>query len=330
MNRKRTTLVIIKIALTAALFAWLFHKVSPDRVWDSVRHARPAPFVGGVLLCWLTVLIAGWRWDRLLNVIGLAVPLPSLIGIAQIGQFFSMFLPGPTGDDLTRMLYVSKIAQGRVGEACATVLLDRIIGLASVLLMALACLPFHWQLLAASRQTWWLALAILTAAALMLAAGLVFFLVPRPHLDRWIERGLPGLPGTKWHDRILRMWVMLTSHKKPIATVLLAAVGTQLTVCTFFYLAGCAVGIAAPFATWLGFVPVVLAASAIPISIAGLGVREYLVVLFLGVMAGVDTEHALAASLIAFAMMFTVSLMGGIVYVFFRPRSRSSPGAGAA
>ncbi len=322
MSRTQTVFVLLKVVFSIALIIWLFQKVNPARVWDSVCQARLTPFLLGTLLTWFTVLIASWRWQRLLGILDIAIPLRSLVGIAQIGQFFTMFLPGPAGDDLTRMLYVSRIAKGRVGEACATVLVDRVIGLSSVLLMALACLPFHWPLLAASRQTRWLALAIMTAAVPVVIAGLVYFLLPRRQAERWMERWLPGLPGAKWHDRILRMWKMLGDGKREIAGVILAALGTQVTVCTFFYLAGRAVGITAPFTIWLGFVPVVLAASAVPISIIGLGVRENLVVLFLGVLAGVDQELALAASFIAFAMMFTVALFGGLVYVFFRPQKR--------
>ena len=75
-----------------------------------------------------------------------------------IAQFFSIFLPGSAGDDLTRMLYISRLAPGRVGEACATVLLDRFIGLTSVLLLALFCVPWQWSLMSDFKlQTHWIA-----------------------------------------------------------------------------------------------------------------------------------------------------------------------------
>jgi hypothetical protein len=35
----------------------------------------------------------------------------------------------------------------------------------------------------------------------------------------------------------------------------------------------------------------------------------------------VDGEHALAASLIVFSIILTVCLLGGVVYVFYRPKS---------
>src|SRR4029453_15432723 len=100
-----------------------------------------------------TMVIAGWRWQRLLQIFDITVPLKSLICIVPIGQFFAVFLPASPGDDLTRMLYISRIAPGRVGEACTTVVLDRGFGLSSILLLALLGIPWQWSVLANSTQT---------------------------------------------------------------------------------------------------------------------------------------------------------------------------------
>jgi hypothetical protein len=60
----------------------------------------------------------------------------------------------------------------------------------------------------------------------------------------------------------------------------------------------------------------------LPITFAGLGVREYLLVLFLGVLAQVESERALAASFMAFSMILAVCLFGGLLYIFYRPAQR--------
>ncbi|HEY2572953.1 MAG TPA: lysylphosphatidylglycerol synthase transmembrane domain-containing protein [Verrucomicrobiaceae bacterium] len=317
--------LVAKLLFTLVVMIWLFHKVDVSRVWRAMRDASPGPFLLGVLLCLTTVLIASSRWQMVLRIIQIHAPYWFLVGIAQTGQFFSMFLPGPAGDDFTRMLYIARFAKGRVGEACATVVIDRAIGLASVLLLAGACLPFHWHLLTSSRQTYWIALSIMMAGLVALAGMLVFFLVPQSAAERWAARWLPGREESSVHIRILRMWGSLCAGKAAIAGVLVRAIGTQLTVCAFYYLAGYAVGIRTPFAVWLGFVPVVLAANSFPMTVAGLGVREYLFILFLGVLAGVDEEHALSASLLAFAIIFLTALFGGLVYVVFRPRKTTEP-----
>jgi glycosyltransferase 2 family protein len=268
------------------------------------------------------VVLAGWRWHRWLAIFGIHIPAGPLMCIAQIGQFFMMFLPGPTGDDLTRMLYISRLAPGRVAEACTTVLLDRCMGLASVLVLAVACIPWQWDILSSSSETHWLALIILSAGAVISLVGVVFFWVGHPtHL--WFEKRLRSLPAHSLRDEAARIWGLLCANKRSIAQIGCAALATQLLSCVLFYLAGISVGIRLPLLSWLTFVPIVLAANALPLTIAGLGVREYLLILFLGVTAQVESERALAASFVAFAIILGVSLLGGLLYIFYRPKPKS-------
>lgn len=321
MSKRQTAFLLAKVAFAVAVLTWLFHKVDVWRVWSSIRHADRATILLGICLDLLTIVIAGWRWHRWLSVFQIQIPLKSLICIAQIGQFFLMFLPGPLGDDLTRMLYISRLAPGRVGEACTTVLLDRCVGLASVLVLAVFCIPWQWNVLSSSSQTHWLALIILSAGVAVCVLGAVFFLAGHP-THQWFEKRLRSLPAHSLRDEAARIWGLLCVNKKSLAQVIGAAVITQLLLCVVFYLAGLSVGIHASLLSWLTFVPIVLAANALPITIAGLGVREYLLVLFLGVTAQVESERALAASFVAFAMILAVCLLGGLLYVFYRPKTQ--------
>lgn len=323
MNKRRVAFLLAKALFAAAVIAWLCHKVDVSHVWMRVRDAARLPIVIAILLCLVTVTISGWRWQRLLRVFQITIPLPALICIAQIGQFFMMFLPGPTGDDLTRMLYISRFAPGRVGEACTTVLLDRCIGLAGVLVLAVACIPWQWGVLSTSSQTHSLALAILIAGAIVCISGVLFFLSGHP-THRWFEKRLRSLPAHSLRDEAARIWGLLCANKNLVAQVGGAAIITQLLSCVLFYLAGLSVGIHVSLLVWLTFVPIVLAANALPITFAGLGVREYLLVLFLGVTAQVESERALAASFVAFSIILVICLLGGLLYIFYRPKPKST------
>lgn len=318
-------MLLAKLLFAAAAIYWMSHKTDFWKVWAGIRNAHPLPVVLGILLGTISVAIAGWRWHRWLAILDIEIPLISLICIAQIGQFFLMFLPGPMGDDLTRMLYISRLTKDRTPEACTTVVLDRFVGLASVLLLALLCIPGQWSLLAARRQTHWLAMAMVAAGALILTMGLAFFLTDsrrtRGMLDAWLQR----LPASMLTAHLREMTGRFCASKAAIAQIAGAAFGTQFLSCVLYYLAGTATGVEAPLSVWLSFVPVVLMASALPISVAGFGFREYLLILFLGVFAHVDKERALAASFVAFSMILAVCLLGGVMYVFYKPsRSETS------
>jgi uncharacterized membrane protein YbhN (UPF0104 family) len=320
MNRRQLIVLMAKIIFALGVVVWLFHKVDPHRVWESIRRAHGAPMLLGLILLLVTVVIAAWRWQRVLEIFDIKIPLGAAVCIVQIGQFFAMFLPGPVGDDLTRMLYVSRLAPGRVGEACTTVVLDRFLGLTSVLLLAVFCVPWQWSLLSTSRQTYLLGVVILSASALTCIGGAIFFAAGHP-THRWFARRLRSLPAHSLRDEAARIWGLLCDNKLAVSKVVGAALATQLIHCFIFYLAGLSVGIHSSFLVWLTFIPIVLAANALPITIAGIGVRDYLLVLFLGVVAGVDNALAFAASFVMFSMLFTICLLGGLLYIFYKPKS---------
>jgi glycosyltransferase 2 family protein len=323
MNAKQAAFLIGKVIVAVAIMAWLFHRTNAEVVWLSVRDAHRVPILAGLILWLVTMVIAGWRWNRLLGILGIHIPVISLICIVPIAQFFSVFLPGSTGDDLTRMLYVSRLAPGRVAEACTTVLLDRFMGLVSVLLLAAFCVPWQWSLMSASSQTRWIALGMLAAGALTCVGGAVFFLAGHP-THRWFEKRLRLKPAHSLRDEAARIWGLLCDNKLLVAKVIGAALITQLIHCGAFYLAGLSVGIHTPLLIWTTFVPIVLAANALPITIAGVGVREYLLVLFLGVIAGVNSERAIAASFVIFAMILMMCLLGAFLYIFYRPKRKET------
>jgi uncharacterized membrane protein YbhN (UPF0104 family) len=182
-------------------------------------------------------------------------------------------------------------------------------------------IPWQWSVLSTSSQTYWIAVAILAGGGVVCLGGAVFFLAGRP-THRWFERRLRSRPAHSLCDGAARIWGLLCDHKMLVGKLVGAALLAQLLQCISFYLAGVSVGIDRPLLMWLTFLPVVFAANALPITIAGIGVREYLLILFLGVVAGVDSEHAFAASFIMFSMMLSISLLGGLLYIFYRPKSK--------
>ena len=321
MSKRQVGFLVAKLAFAVAVLTWLFHKVNLKVVLGTLTSAARTEIVLGILLCLGMVFIAGWRWRRLLAIFDIDIPLVSLMCITQIAQFFMMFLPGPTGEVLTRMLYISRLAPGRVGESCTTVLIDRAIGLAAMLALAVACMPWQWTVLATSSQTHWLVLTILIAGVIVCLFGILFFVAGHP-TQRWFERRLRSLPAHSLRDEAARIWGLLCANKMAVAQVSATAIITQLLYCVLFYLAGRSVGIRLSVFMWVTFVPIVLLATSLPISFSGLGVREYLLVLFLGVTGQIESERALAASVVVFSIIVVVSLVGGVLYIFYRPRKK--------
>ncbi len=325
MNSRQTLFLLAKVVFAGGILWWLFGKIDAAKLWVLLLAAKPLPLLGMLAVGVVIILIAAWRWRRLLGMFGIGAPLGSLFCIAWIGQFFLMFLPGPVGDDAARMIYISRAAPGRAGEACLSVLMDRAIGLGSVLVLCLFVVPLQWALLQTSAQTFWLAGGVFAAGLCFLAAGLLFLAFARPLPP---DDGILGmLPQGRIRTELVRIWSLAAGSKHMVCAVFAAATLIQLLNCVSFWLAGLSVGAVVPLLAWTSFVPVILASNILPVTIAGLGVREYLLILFLGVVGNVGGEQALAASLVVFAAMVAVSSLGGIAYVLYRnPSQADAPG----
>lgn len=316
MNLRQTLFLLLKVCFAGGILWWLFGKIDAVRLWDLLGATKLGPLAGAVGAMVGTVFIASWRWRKLLEIFGIHALLRSLLCIAWIGQFFMMFLPGPLGDDASRMIYISRAAPGRAGEACLSVMVDRVIGLTSVLVLCLFVVPLQWVVLRTVPQTFWMAGGVFLSGLGFLVIGLLFLVLARPLSGKG---GLFELvPHGKIHTELVRLWNLGTGNKHVICQVFAAAIVTQLLNCVAFWFAGLAVGIPLPLLAWASFVPIVLASNVLPVTIAGLGIREYLLVLFLGVIGSIDKEQALAASLVVFASMVIVSSIGGLIYVFYR------------
>lgn len=320
---RQVLVLVLKLSLAAAVLWFVLRQTDVEALRTALAGAAVPLLCLGLALNVTTVLIAGLRWKLLVRALGIGMRWRDLTCIAFIGQFFATFLPGPLGDDVTRMFYIARAAGDRAPLALSSVVVDRVIGLAVILLLALAVTPWHYAVLASNPQTAVFATGIVAGGAAVLSGLTVFFLLPRARLHALGLRMMHRIPEGKWRVQAGRFAGAYFDHRRVLAQVMAAALATQLILCLIFWLGGRAVGIELGPIAWLGFVPVVLAANAVPITIAGLGIREYLVVLFLGVVGSVGSGEAMAASLAVFSMMLATNLLGGAVYLAYHLSGRS-------
>jgi uncharacterized protein (TIRG00374 family) len=273
------------------------------------------------LLALLPVLISGFRWRILLGTLGIHLPAARLALICQIGQFFGVLVPGTAGDDGTRLLYVSRLAPGRAGQACSTVLLDRFIGFCCLFVLSLFGIPLNWDLLGAESATRALAAAFLAAGFGVVAGWVLLFCLKTSQLGR-----LVGFVRTRFRSsKIVEEWAaaanIFVRHRFALLGVAGAAMCTQILICANYWLIGAAVGIELPFSAWASFVPVIVLAGVLPITFAGIGVRDYLLFLFLGISMNGEGDRLAALSMLLLSFTLFSALLGGGCYLFYRSKT---------
>jgi hypothetical protein len=301
--------IVLKLAVSASLLTLLFWRVDRAAFLRSLQTLPLSVLLGCAALYILGYLISIVRWRGLLLAEGIRLPITRLGLVYFEGAFFNLFLPTVIGGDLVRAYFIHKMTKGH-DAALASILVDRVVGFAALMGIAVTALALAHGTL----QDPLVALAVLTVAVLF-ACGLAALL--HGGLLRWISGLLRAAGLARAHAKLqgfvdavrryrLRRWALLQ------ALVLSGLI--QVIVIVTYYVIGVGVNVGVPLPYYFVFVPLITTLAMLPISVAGLGVREGGVV-FLFSKVGVDTATALGMSFAWFSLTIIVSGLGGLAFL---------------
>ena len=273
-----------------------------------VRRARPWPALLIVPALALVYFLMAARWRLLLQANGFDVPLGRAWRITWVGGFFNQILPGAVGGDVAKALIVSKGEERKAG-LFSTVLLDRLVGLATVVaIAALAILPVIDR--EALRPVVGLILALLAGGA---AGAAVYF---SPALRGWpparrLKERLPFREAVEEVDDVLR--TMRHAPRTILGAVALSAAGQATTILGIYALAVSLDVRGVPLGDFFLVEPIIFLVSALPVSVGGWGVEQVAYAQLFG-MAGMAPNEAVALSILYKLAALLVALVGGVMF----------------
>jgi glycosyltransferase 2 family protein len=298
-----------KLAVSGALLAVLFWRVDRAAFLRSLTSIPLPLFLGCLLLYATSYVLSTLRWLALLRAAGIQVPVGRLLLIYFEAAFFNLFLPTLIGGDIVRGMLIHRASEGH-DAALPSILLDRVSGFAAMLLIALTALALNYDRLQDPHIALLLAAVTLlfVAAVVLLLNGatqrLVFGLVRRLGLGR-AQSKLQGMADA------LRQY---RRHPWALGQAFGFSLLLQVLLIETYSLVGNGLHLTVPLLDYFIFVPLVNVVAMIPVSIAGLGVRESGVVYFFA-KAGVDAAAALGMSLIWFSLTLLVCGAGGLLFL---------------
>jgi uncharacterized membrane protein YbhN (UPF0104 family) len=249
------------------------------------------------------LILSAVRWQKVLEALDISARLPRLVSHNLAGQFVSNVLPTTIGGDVLRVSRLSRDT-GETPGTFASVVLERLTGwlvLPVITVVGFTVNPGLRHLGTATRVA--LALAVST---LVLLVGVLAAAASSRLGGRFAARADWRRFAGAIHLGVNR----LRAHPGAALNVLLAGFAYQLTLVLAAVAAAQALGLrAAGLTALLAFFPAVLIAQVLPISMAGLGVREGAFVLFLGPL-GVAKEEAIALGLLLYLLNVAVGLLG--------------------
>jgi glycosyltransferase 2 family protein len=317
---KRAGILALQLLVTAAGIFYVFHDVHKrHQVAEALRHSDWNWLLIGWLCYGAVEVLATVRWQILLRVQDIVLGWLRTWAIVVIGLFFNMFLPGLVGGDVVRLYFVFKQVPGKKARATLSVVMDRLVGLISLLCLALLVMIFRLGSLSGSPATAHVTdVAVAVLGASFVAMILLFAVVGLGLLDRLPQR----MPFRK---SILQAGEALDIYRTHLPLTLAALVVTFLSHLAYYMSYYCAfrslTGAAAQASSILDFfsiMPLVNAITGVPISFGGTGVRETLFQTLLGHLTGVPGAVAAFAASLGFAIQASWGIVGAAAYLFTR------------
>jgi uncharacterized protein (TIRG00374 family) len=307
----------VRIAVAAGLliyFLWLSH---PREVWRVVSDARWGPIVLAVVLTLADRALMAWRWLVLLGPLaeGTRPSFGRIMRIFFVSTFIGTFLPASVGGDVVRAY---SLAQERVplSAAAASVLVDRALGVVSILALGAASLA-----LLRAPVPRGLPLIVMTGACGAVILAVVLFSDRAAALATGLLSRVPGRPIRRMAAALLEAVRDYRHHHAALISVLLGSIGVQVLRVLQAWCLGVGLGITAPAVVYFVSVPVILLIMLLPVTVSGLGTSQAAFLWCFGA-AGVPAAEAFALSILFVALGTIGNLPGGLLYATSRTASQ--------
>lgn len=302
------------------LTAFVLWQADPAAVVGAAARADLRWIGAAILLVVVDRTLMAYRWLVLLSPIP-RLDRPRLGAVLRLfftSTFAGTFLPGSVGGDAVRAYGLARLRVAP-GVAVASVLLDRLLGVLSIVLVGIVGL-----LLADSGDLWSnraVGVSLLVAGAACAAGAAVVFSAGASRLAQRTSTRLPFAPLRAISGELVEATRAYRSFRSELANVLAGSVAVQILRVIQAYCLGRALGIEASPAIYFAFIPLILLVMLLPVTVNGLGTSQVAFVWFFGRL-GVPPAEAFALSVLFVALGLVGNLPGGLLFGF---SPRSSP-----
>jgi uncharacterized membrane protein YbhN (UPF0104 family) len=298
---------LIRLCVSAGLLWWLFSRFDLTGILAAFQELSPPVWLVAALMYLGAQTLSSIRWFILSNTLSFPGRWRTYLVFYFVGMYFNLFLPTSVGGDVLKVHFLSR-EEGRRLMAAYSVVGDRLFGLLAMVLLGVGAVGFRPDILPTHFVT---ALWIGGIVILCGLVGLTFF--------QGILRGL----WPKLVERLSGVLVLWQRPRKILVVLGLSFCLQALGMGAVAFLGG-GIGIEIPLVFYFASLPLINIATAIPISLSGIGVREGTFVYFLGIK-GVQPEQALCLGILFFSVQVATSFLGGIVYALGLHRRHLAP-----
>ena len=267
---------MLRFLIPTLVVCYLGHLIfnDPDLVrlrWQSNALTRIAL---ALLLAFTGTAITILRWRLMLKALGLTIPFLEAIRVGFVAELFNLFLIGGVGGDVVKATFVANSFPNQRIRGISATLLDRVVGLYSLLLMStfgIAAFSLFFTLPILIKT-----LGLALAASLLIATLFLIspFIIPHWFWDFRHSKLIPRIARQPVKDALS---ATLGYRRRPSALILATGLTltTQILLAMAFWLIATSVLQTAPsFGHHLVLLPTASVTGILPLPFGGLGIFE--------------------------------------------------------
>src|SRR5881394_1939747 len=307
---KKILVTLFQLSVTIAVLYWVYHDPSRRaQMVEAIRNAQYHWVFLGILAYVVVEVAAAFRWHVLLKVQKIRLTLPRLSGLFLIGMFYNQFLPGGTGGDIIKSYLLLKETSDKKAGALLAVVFDRLVSL-------------RFDILSQSPETRRLLWILLFLLGSSITALLTSFIISGFNLFHWLPHTFPG------REKLIEVSAAYHLYARHwVATFLAfgASLGAHLATFTTFLCVAYAFNVPSAFPEgvkvidFFAVLPIERTITALPISFAGLGLREQILQVMLHNVCHASVAVSKLIGTMGFLIIFLCCVPGGIVYFLYKP-----------
>jgi uncharacterized membrane protein YbhN (UPF0104 family) len=314
---KKILVTVIQLLVTTLLLWYVFHDANQRRQMKVALATADYRWVGAAILAYVMVEIAAAiRWQILLRVQKIRLNFPRLSGLFLIGMFYNQFLPGGTGGDIIKSYLLLKETPEHKAGALLAVVFDRLIGLVALVAITVTLVSLRFDLLSRTPETRNLLWLLLLVLGVSISALIASFIVSGFNLFHLLPHKFPG------REKLIEIAAAYHLYARHwVATFFAFAVSLVAHLATFttFLCVAYAFHAGVKLIDFFAVLPVERTLTALPISFAGVGLREQILQIMLHNLCDVPVAVAKLIGTMSFLVILVCCAPGGIVYFFYKP-----------
>ena len=265
--------LLLKTTLGLFLVYYVLHSKMVD--FDSLKTLlfSPLNLVLAFFFLSFSVLLCTARWLLLVKPQELSQSYRSLLSLSMIGSFFNTFMPGSVGGDLIKAWYIAGREPKKRTKAVFTVILDRILGLAVIVLYSAITLLFFTDVLKNNTQLQLTALSVWGFSLICIVAYALFFL---PHVWElsFVQKILGLFQKNEKSAKLLDSILIYRNHFPDFSKAVILSALSMLGIIFFYSFIGGLLKIPLTTAQYFFIVPIALTVSAVPLLPGGIGTGQ--------------------------------------------------------